>query len=536
MNKFIKITKNELTKQFKKKSIVIMLIMIMSIGIIFPVATKFLKNSNANSNTSTMMNSEGEGVTSGKTDKEKINNLVAQGYNKYNELYVEGNLEPNDWRAGTLQKLQGDYTTLLFLEAIQDGLSKEAVLKNGVNIDLDYLERGLVSEQELVKVIGELKKEVSIEEDIILNKNYIEFLKVEIKSKNEYLNRMEKEKNEISNSNDKEELKNLDKTIKDTEEQIQIYKYRLDNKIDFSKENWKNKTLLNIEEINEELNRGMLSEKEFRFESNMKMSYEDYVANYNRTKEKLENEKALDWYSLKNDIPQMQFKTDARTIVDFGYNIFVVLSIFVVILIGGGIVASEFSQGTIRLLAIRPIKRGKILLAKLTALLIIGFGIIFAGTLMLGITSGILYGFGSYGVDILEVTAKGITETSFIVFLLKNILISSGSLIFMAGLVFFLSTTIKNASVAVLVGTVTYLGAMPITIGLATLGAKWMAFTPIPYINESIINIVPFFKEIINVYAGIELNPMFGFTILTALGIGLTIVSYMVFSKKDIKN
>ena len=82
-------------------------------------------------------------------------------------------------------------------------------------------------------------------------------------------------------------------------------------------------------------------------------------------KEQVEEELAITEYRLKNDFAPLDPKGTESYLLD-SHLMMSFITLFVVI-VAAGIVASEFSQGTIKMLLSRPVKRWKILTSKFAA-------------------------------------------------------------------------------------------------------------------------------------------------------------------------
>lgn len=109
----------------------------------------------------------------------------------------------------------------------------------------------------------------------------------------------------------------------------------------------------------------LLTEQEYASQATIQgiaMTYDEYVKNFNDTQAKRVDKIKQIWHGLENNIPALDDIRDARSVLDSTYEIYIILAVIMVIIIGGGIVATEFSKGTIRLLLIRPVSRWKILL------------------------------------------------------------------------------------------------------------------------------------------------------------------------------
>lgn len=122
------------------------------------------------------------------------------------------------------------------------------------------------------------------------------------------------------------------------------------------------------------------------------MSYQDKVS-----KQKMIEESEIAKYILetKQDVEKQASLRGILLNVFYEYSIFIIIFI---IMIAGGIVSSEFEKGTVKMLLVKPYKRGKILLAKyIVSLLMILF--IFVITVVFQvIVGGVVFGFDSLSI------------------------------------------------------------------------------------------------------------------------------------------
>ena len=117
------------------------------------------------------------------------------------------------------------------------------------------------------------------------------------------------------------------------------------------------------------------------------------------------------------------------------------------VLLGGWLIASEYQQGTIRLLMIRPKTRIKILSAKFVAALLISTFVYLTGSLLNFVTNGICYGFADYAFPNYSVTGA----TGFIAYYLPKLLICVIPIVFAFTIAFMLSVVVKNIAVSIIV-------------------------------------------------------------------------------------
>lgn len=117
-----------------------------------------------------------------------------------------------------------------------------------------------------------------------------------------------------------------------------------------------------------------------------------------------ERSTAINEYRIKHDLPEdgnysaLSFISDASDVISFA-------GLFV-ITVAAGIVANEFSWGTVKLLVIRPISRFKILLAKYVTVLLFALALLFILFASAGITGLALFGAGD-GSQVHLVYANG---------------------------------------------------------------------------------------------------------------------------------
>ena len=125
-----------------------------------------------------------------------------------------------------------------------------------------------------------------------------------------------------------------------------------------------------------------------------------------------------------------------------------IITLFTVI-IAGGIVANEFSWGTIKLLLIRPVSRSKVLLSKFLAT------IIFAVTMfvILGVTSfligALFFGFGGVDQPFIAYANAQVVEQSMLLHVISLFGFSGIDLLMLTTIAFMISTIFRSSSLAI---------------------------------------------------------------------------------------
>lgn len=405
-----------------------------------------------------------------------------------------------------------------------------------------------MSKDELQKIITSKNKEskelydsvikndylVYLEKNIKSSKGEIKNLKSTIKTSEDEVKKNPNNKNFVTSlENSKIQLDALEKRLKATE-------YRYNNKIPYDNKNWKNNTIRDISYKIDENGERLLSETEFTQYNSEKIAkgytYEEYKKDYEKKTKSIEQAIVLDWYSLENDIPQVKFDNDIRNSVDRTYLMYVGVAIILCIIIGGGIVSSEYSTGTVRLLMIRPVSRWKILISKLVSVFIIGYGVLLTTVILNIISSGIVNGFGGLATKVISFSGESIVEQNFIISIIPKLLFSSISLIFIIALVFAISTIIKNTALAVGLTTVAYLGSSVATMIMANLGMRWVGKTILPYMNLSTFITNSQYVEMFKSEYSIVLSSTMGAIQLIVFATILIIASFLVFQKRDVMN
>ncbi|MPQ43609.1 ABC transporter permease subunit [Clostridium tarantellae] len=556
IGRILSLTYNELLKQFKKISITVIIAFIIFLGILLPVIAQKLSVNNKDINDRNIVGIKNaeikiDSFKNVTTNVEKLQLEFALIDKEYWQFMKDNNIGYKDWRNDVLEGYELNAYRIAILNKILNNVNKKSLVDaKFFEVSSEEIQEYItLSKEELNKKLNELVKINEDKKNIVKNNDYMKYLSDLIKHQEDIL---ALQKEQIERTQEKLKVKADDESLKinleslknnsiSTEKILSIYKYRYNNKIDFKENNWKNKTLKDIEQCEMDLGIHFVSEEQFNkggapgIQSD-RMNYEEYKEIYNKNKIDLQEKIDRDWYSLNNNIPQLEFITDARTLVNSTYNIFVILTILLLIIIGGGVVASEFSKGTIRLLIIRPVARWKILLSKLLSLFIIAYGTIIVSVIISMITSGFILGLNSLQTAVVKTIGGKIVEVPYVQYILTEILMSSASVLFIISVVFMISTLAKSTALAVSISTILYLIAMPLTLILGFSNEKWIVNTIIPYINQSMINIMHGFIEMLQRENGIVLNNNLGSIQLVIVSIIMLIITFLIFQRKDIKN
>lgn len=315
---------------------------------------------------------------------------------------------------------------------------------------------------------------------------------------------------------------------------IPIWEYRLEKNIIPRDGSWQNSAISEIENSRNQLTyKTILTEEKFteeRYLIEEYGTYEKYKRAMQSEIDELNKKILIAQHSLDAEKPDMKFVPDgarSKTVGFLGYSVFV--AIFAV-LVGGWFIAREFSQGTIRLLMIRPKTRTKIIMSKFLSAIVICLIIYTVGCLLNLVTNGVLNGFSDYASP--NFTPSG--QISFLGYYIPKFLACVVTILLGYTCAFMLSTITKNIAVSIIVPVVCFIGSY---IGMNTLAysraINWLAFTPMPYVQLS-----DFFMRYSPVTRlierGIPISLTYGIILLLAMSVVFTVISVWVFNKKDI--
>ncbi len=165
-------------------------------------------------------------------------------------------------------------------------------------------------------------------------------------------------------------------------------------------------------------------------------------------KEFTQRQIALNEYRVEHDLPPTSqstvwtFINDSTSLINFA-------GLFVIV-IAAGIVAHEFSWGTIKVLLVKPFKRWKILLAKYVTVnlfLLFILMLLFVSTAIIG---AILFGTGESAQNVHLAYVNGAVEEQSLLFhLIKVYVLNSLSIFLLAAMAFMISAVFRNSGLAI---------------------------------------------------------------------------------------
>lgn len=186
------------------------------------------------------------------------------------------------------------------------------------------------------------------------------------------------------------------------------------------------------------------------------------------------------------------------------------------IIVAGSIVASEFSQGTIKFLLINPVKRWKILTAKYVTSITVGYGMLLLTYLLSVIITMILFGTGDMGASYLYVADGAVKSIPGFLYVLRNYLLSSVNILVMASLAFALSSLVRSAALAIGVGMFAMLGGNIVISVMSLLKLDWGRF--LIFSNTDLLTIIngnaPFMGQTVGFAVGVIVVHIFTFLLI----------------------
>lgn len=197
------------------------------------------------------------------------------------------------------------------------------------------------------------------------------------------------------------------------------------------------------------------------------------------------------------------------------------------IIIAGGIVAGEFSGGTIKLLTIRPFRRWKILLAKYIATILFAIFCMILLLVLFMLIGGIFLGWEGMLQDIILYQNGEIKTQNILTYIVQDFGLGSVELIMLSTVAFLISTIFRNQSLAIGISlTLFFIGST-----ISTLLLKKYDWAKYIFLNnldlKSYLDGTP-------LTAGMTLE--FSITVLAVHYVIFLALAWFVFQKRDIAN
>lgn len=485
--------KNELYKVFKRKSIYILLAIMLCI---ITLNTFLTKKYSIEDPVSTSAEEKYELQELKRTIDSYDKNSPGEKEEYYNAL---SNIELYE----LTDKYKEPWKKILIRENLRD-------IIHSMN-NAKYIEKDIEAYNEYKKEYDKFLKELD-------SNSWKYFVNKEIKITTDEIASLEKEREKAKNK----ELYNS--RIKEEKNKLEKLKLRLEKDIPYDN-NYLNIALegykqapQTYKEFKESIIKNT-SEFNIKEEYQIKRQYIEYMKNNANNK-----------YIIDNKVDINSPKTTRNLLINTLSDNF--LFIMIIIAAGAGsIVSTEFDKGTIKLLLVRPYSRNKILLSKyIVSMFMIIFAILSAFIMQL-IIGGIFFGFSSLNIPVIiyNFVQNKVMHINLFKYIFDNVLAVLPEFILLATLAFAIST-ITNVST--------------LGVGLPIVGVGAADIINLIAINRNIIPLKYFVTLNWNftnyLYGGVNSFPTlsipFSILICTIYFLIMIITAFIIFNKRNIKN
>ena len=233
-----------------------------------------------------------------------------------------------------------------------------------------------------------------------------------------------------------------------------------------------------------------------------------------------EEQLLISQYRLDNNLPP-EYSYSTMSYVDYGVSLMVVITLFTVI-IAAGIVSTEFSTGTIKMLLTRPVTRAKVLTSKLITVFIYGL-LLYVFTIGLSYLTGIIMFENTQSVELVIENGQVVEQTiSSNIF--ETAIYSFGDFIMSILFAFMIGSVFRSSSLAI-----------GLTMGISFLGTMLVAFLSRYEIVKYIwITHSDLTQHLSGNFIIDGITMPLSLTVLAIYALIFLFVSYFVFMKRDI--
>lgn len=485
--------KNELYKVFKRKSIYILLAIMLCI---ITLNTFLTKKYSIEDPVSTSTDQKYELQELKRTIDSYDKNSPGEEEEYYNAL---SNIELYE----LTDKYKEPWKKILIRENLRD-------IIHSMN-NAKYIEKDIEAYNEYKKEYDKFLKELD-------SNSWKYFVNKEIKTATDEIASLEKEREKAKNK----ELYNS--RIKEEKNKLEKLKLRLEKDIPYDN-NYLNTALEDYKQAPQtykEFKESIIkntSEFNIKEEYQIKRQYIEYMKNNANNK-----------YIIDNKVDINSPKTTRNLLINTLSDNF--LFIMIIVAAGAGsIVSTEFDKGTIKLLLIRPYSRNKILLSKyIVSMFMIIFAILSAFIMQL-IVGGIFFGFSSLNIPVViyNFVQNKVIHINLFKYIFDNVLAVLPEFILLATLAFAIST-ITNVSTLGVALPIVGVGAADI-INLIAINRNIIPLKYFVTLNWNFTNYL---------YGGVNSFPTlsipFSILICAIYFLIMIITAFIVFNKRNIKN
>lgn len=249
------------------------------------------------------------------------------------------------------------------------------------------------------------------------------------------------------------------------------YQYRLDKDISFDKSNEKKNDLIMTVANAKNTIATMGDAKSDGQNSKAKLEDNIKLALYQLDNDKLDNTANQMTLFETNEPEQITFWTVFLTSTSL-----VTVVALLAIVIAGGIVSSEFSQGTVKFLLINPVKRWKILMSKYFTVITVGYIMLCILFVVMIPITGLMLGFDGFSTPYIYVSGGEVKEMPTLLYAAEQYLMKSVEMIVMSTLAFAISSLVRSTALAIGVSVFTMCIGSTVTQFLGQLEQDWARF------------------------------------------------------------
>lgn len=339
------------------------------------------------------------------------------------------------------------------------------------------------------------------------------FAEEEVKEKNTEIDELKAMQEKTTN---KLEIKELQSQIRGYEISRQIATWRLEKDIPYGND-YKNNCL----------NSYMVAMEDIR-----SYDFGETEKNYDSKKQyyKAQETAAINKYDIENETT-VGDTSSAKGILLSTFDEYEIFLIVMFMMTAGVIVSEEFSKGTIKLLLIKPYKRSTILASKFITSIIVAIIVILLVLLMQFVVGGLIQGFDSFKnpTIIYDHTINNVKQINTIQYLAMQALGKAPMYILLMTLAFAFSTIFTNLALAITISLLGYMGSSVINMLALNLKLNWIKYFVTPNWN-----LTEYFWGGIPTFEGITLP--FSIAIIVIYMVIMLVPTFIIFQKKNIKN
>ena len=339
------------------------------------------------------------------------------------------------------------------------------------------------------------------------------FAEEEVKEKNTEIDELKAMQEKTTN---KLEIKELQNQIRGYEISRQIATWRLEKDIPYGND-YKNNCL----------NSYMVAMEDIR-----SYDFGETEKNYDSKKQyyKAQETAAINKYDIENETT-VGDTSSAKGILLSTFDEYEIFLIVMFMMTAGVIVSEEFSKGTIKLLLIKPYKRSTILASKFITSIIVAIIVIILVLLMQFVVGGLIQGFDSFKnpTIIYDHTINNVKHINTIQYLAMQALGKAPMYILLMTLAFAFSTIFTNSALAITISLLGYMGSSVINMLALNLKLNWIKYFVTPNWN-----LTEYFWGGIPTFEGITLP--FSIAIIVIYMVIMLVPTFIIFQKKNIKN